>query len=1725
MPISAKALGVGASLEQIRQEFNNLQSDVNILQQSPTYGESLIFEGATSDAYETTLSVQDPTADRTVLLPNEDGTLLTSGATINATTSAITANNSTNETVYILFADGASGNQGLESDTSLTYNPSTNLLTTGNIVVGDAGNIGSASDTDAISISSGGAVQLTQTLTVAGTTTHTGTTTHNEDVTFTGAANNAVWDKSDNALEFADNAKAIFGTGGDFEIYHSTDNNTYLTETGSGNLHLRASNLYLDDHDGTQMLLATENGAVALYHNGSVKLATSAAGISVTGTATMSANVVIADAGNIGSASDTDAIAISSGGVVTFSQTPVFSLDVTIEDDLYLDSDSATIHFGEDGDVQLIHVADTGLRLPDGDALQFGTGADLAIHHDGSNSYISDSGTGGLIIQSSQLLVKNAAGNETMMAATEDSGAALYHNGVNKLGTTSNGVTITGTATVSGNLTVADGGTIGTPSDADAMTISAAGVVTFSQTPVLGSDLNLADDLFLDSDGSVIHFGDDGDVTLTHVADTGLRLEDSDKMLFGAGADLEIYHDGSNSYINDTGTGTLNIRSNTIYLKKYATSETMASFAADGAVTLYHDNTAKIATSAAGVTVSGSILIADGGNIGSASDADSLAIDASGNITASQNVTVTGNLTVNGTTTTVATSNTIIGDSLIELNNGAGSNSNDLGIVMERGSTGDNAIFLWDESGDHFSVGTTTATGASTGNLTYTLANFSASSIVGTLSTAAQTNITSLGTLTTLTVDNVIINGTDIGHTGDTDLLGLASGVLTVRGRTDVTGSIYLTGDEKDVRWYNGSNYVNVRANSNLSSNLTFTLPTADGSAGQALVTDASGNLSFAANNVGNATSFTTVANNSTDETAYIVFVDGATGEQGPETDTALTYNPSTGLLSTAAITLTGALTVGGTTTLNGNLVLGDAAADTLTVGATLQGASPLTFEGGTADGNETTFAITDPTADRTITFPDATGTVVLSGAVDLNFTGANYNALWDTSADAMHFNDNAKVRLGSGGDMDIYHNGTDNYIQSGTGDLILDVSGDIVLDADGADLHFKDGGTSIATFEKYDVGNGGLRIITHQSDADIVFRINDGGSAMDVMTIDSSDAGTLILQHDLNLDSDGAILYFGEDQDVSLTHVADNGLRMADSRAMYFGADTDLAIFHDGSNSYIQDQGTGSLIVKSNQFIVRNAAGSENMFDATQDGAVNLYYDNTAHLTTSSAGGTLTGTWNVTTAFNPDAADGATLGSASAEWSDLYLADSAVIYFGADQDVELHHIADTGLRLPDNDKFQLGADGDLSLFHDGSNSYIHDSGAGALYLATSLFHVTNNNATESIIYAAENGGVNLYFDNAKKLETLTGGVEVTGALTSNAADGGALGSAAKEWSDLYLADGATIQFGNDQDVVLTHVADSGIRLNDSDKMLFGAGSDLEIYHDGSNSIIADVGTGVLAIRGSVVHIQNAAGSENAIVATQDGAVQLFNDNSEKFTTTSTGISVTGGIVNSDNVHLRHDGVRLHFGVNDDVYLEHVHDVGLRMPDGDKLSFGTSDDLVIYHDGSNSALTHSGTGDFYVQSDQFYFRSASTSENMITGTVNGAVSLYYDNAVKLATVAGGVNVTGGMTITDNVHLDHDGVILHFGDDNDITLTHVHDTGLLLNSTKQLQFNDASQYICGASATQLDIRATDEIELTATTVDLNGNLDVSGTVTCASPGATLLVKNSSGTTLKTIKGMT
>ena len=99
-----------------------------------------------------------------------------------------------------------------------------------------------------------------------------------------------------------------------------------------------------------------------------------------------------------------------------------------------------------------------------------------------------------------------------------------------------------------------------------------------------------------------------------------------------------------------------------------------------------------------------------------------------------------------------------------------------------------------------------------------------------------------------------------------------------------------------------------------------------------------------------------------------------------------------------------------------------------------------------------------------------------------------------------------------------------------------------------------------------------------------------------------------------------------------------------------------------------------------------------------------------------------------------------------------------------------------------------------------------------------------------------------------------------------------------------------------------------------------------------------------------------------------------------------------------------------------------------------------------------------------------------------------------------STLTGNVTASADVSVGDDLSLASDSAVLNFGADSDVSLTHVADTGLLLNSTRQLQFNDSSQFINAPSATVLDINATDEVEVNATLIDVNGNLDVSGTST-------------------------
>ena len=131
---------------------------------------------------------------------------------------------------------------------------------------------------------------------------------------------------------------------------------------------------------------------------------------------------------------------------------------------------------------------------------------------------------------------------------------------------------------------------------------------------------------------------------------------------------------------------------------------------------------------------------------------------------------------------------------------------------------------------------------------------------------------------------------------------------------------------------------------------------------------------------------------------------------------------------------------------------------------------------------------------------------------------------------------------------------------------------------------------------------------------------------------------------------------------------------------------------------------------------------------------------------------------------------------------------------------------------------------------------------------------------------------------------------------------------------------------------------------------------------------------------------------------------------------------------------------------------------------------------------------------------------AATFNSAITGggllTTGGNIVIPDAGTIGSAsdTDAIAIGSDGDVTLTQDLELQHDGAILSFGANDEVTLTHVHDTGILLNSTNVIQFNDASQNIGAPSNAILDINATDEIELNATLVDVNANLDVSGTYT-------------------------
>ncbi len=144
-------------------------------------------------------------------------------------------------------------------------------------------------------------------------------------------------------------------------------------------------------------------------------------------------------------------------------------------------------------------------------------------------------------------------------------------------------------------------------------------------------------------------------------------------------------------------------------------SDSATSVASQQSIKAYVDNGLAGLSQTSISQLNSSVTVADSGSNGAvtiACDGNNELVINDTSATFSGNVIVTGDLTINGSTTTVATTNTTIADNIIELNTGISASSNDAGLIIERGSTGNNAAILWDESADKFTMGTTTATAA-----------------------------------------------------------------------------------------------------------------------------------------------------------------------------------------------------------------------------------------------------------------------------------------------------------------------------------------------------------------------------------------------------------------------------------------------------------------------------------------------------------------------------------------------------------------------------------------------------------------------------------------------------------------------------------------------------------------------------------------------------------------------------------------------------------------------------------------------------------------------------------------------------------------------------------------------------------------------------------------------------------------------------------------------------
>ena len=481
-----------------------------------------------------------------------------------------------------------------------------------------------------------------------------------------------------------------------------------------------------------------------------------------------------------------------------------------------------------------------------------------------------------------------------------------------------------------------------------------------------------------------------------------------------------------------------------------------------------------------------------------------------------------------------------------------------------------------------------------------------------------------------------------------------------------------------------------------------------------------------------------------------------------------------------------------------------------------------------------------------------------------------------------------------------------------------------------------------------------------------------------------------LTLTDDFLMASDASIIKFGADADVTLTHVHNTGLLLNS---------TSVIQFNDAS----QNIGAPSATV-----LDINATDEIELNATLIDVNGNLDVSGTIVGASTIQGTTIT----ATTAFVPDASDGAALGTTSLEFSDLFLADGAVIALGADQDVTLTHVADTGILLNSTMAIQ---------FNDASQ-FINAPSATVLDI----------NATDEIELNATLVDVNANLD-------VSGTIVSGGTLTATTSIG--IGSAVLTEAELETLDGITAgTAAASKALILDANKDIGTIRNLTIDGVFTDGN-YTFDTSGNVSGLGTVASGAITSSGII-----KTDATTAATSTTDGSLQ-----------TDGGLSVAGDAVIGDDLLLLSDGAIMKFGADSEIVVTHVADTGLRFSDSDELQFGDGGDLKIYHNASNSFIEDQGTGNFLITTNgnNITFMK-NQAETMAVFKTDGICELYTDNVKKFETSATGVTVTGTAIATTDTDTSNTGnVTLDFGANQNFVLTLTGNTTLVNPSTEQV----------------------------------------------------------------------